>query len=107
MVEAHAAERVGATVTYASGAAAILFGLNASEIAGLVAAGVCILSYLTTHAISAYFKYQELRILREADLRRAAMERERLDAQKAVMERNTIMSLPTITGCDTCPYSEK
>jgi hypothetical protein len=105
MIEAHAAERVGAVVTYGAGAAAIIFGLTAAEFAGIVAAIVCVLSYLTTQGLSAFFRLRELRILELADARHAAMERERLDATIAAMERNTIMSLPTITSCETCPLN--
>ena len=107
MIEAHAAERMGAAVTYVSGAAAIVFGLTAAEFAGLVAAAVCVLSYLTTHGISAYFKYQELRILRDANTRHASMEREKLDAEVAAMERNTLMALPTGADCAACPFIKK
>ena len=107
MIEAQAMERVGTTVTYGAGAAAILFGFTASEIAGLVAAAVCILSYLTTQGISAYYKNKELELAKAIDARHAAMERERLDALLAAMERNTIMHLPSISGCDTCPYNEE
>lgn len=99
-------ERIGSTVTYGAGAAALFFGFTASEVAGLVAAGICILSYLTTQGMSAYFKAKDLELARAIDARHAAMERERLDAQLAAMERNTIMHLPTISGCDTCPYKD-
>ena len=105
MIDAHAAERLGSVVTYTTGAAAIIFGLTAGEIAGIVAAIMCVVSYFTTQSMSAYFRYRELRILERADERHAALERERLDAAIAAMERNTIMSLPSITSCDTCPHN--
>lgn len=107
MIEAHAMERVGTSVTYGAGAAALFFGFTASEVAGLVAAGICILSYLTTQGLSAYFKAKDLELARAIDARHAAMERERLDALLAAMERNTIMHLPATSGCDTCPYNEE
>lgn len=100
-------ERVGAGVTYGAGAAAIFLGFTAGEIAGLVAAGVCVLSYLTTQGLSAYFKNKEFELAKAIDARHAAMERERLDALIAATERNTIMHLPAISGCDTCPYNEE
>lgn len=107
MIEAHAAEKVAATVTYGSGFTAIIFGLTASEVTAIVAAVVCILSYLTTQGIAVYFKNQHLQIAREADARRAAMERERLDAAITAMQRNTIMSLNSVSCDDSCPFREK
>lgn len=107
MIEAHAAEKVAAAVTYGSGVAAIIFGLTVGEVTAIIAAAVCVMSYLTTQCIAVYFKSQDLKIAREADARHAAMERERLDAAIAAMQRNTLMTLGSMSCDDSCPFRDK
>lgn len=76
-------ERAAATATYVSGVATLFFGLTAQEIASITAAIVCILSAAATIWISYHFKNKHFQIQKEL-----------VDKQKEVMERNTIMSLP-------------
>lgn len=79
-------ERFSATLTYASGGAAILFGLNANEIAALTAAVVCVISAVATIWTTWHFKNKHFQLAKEA------------------MERNTIMHLPTGNDfCHGCP----
>lgn len=77
-------ERVALSTTYASGVATLFLGLTAQEFASITAAIVCILSAIATIWISYYFKNKHFQIQKEL-----------VDKQKEVMERNTIMSLPT------------
>lgn len=91
MIEVHAAEKVAATATYTSGAAAVLLGWTANEIAAITAAVICVLSYLTTQAINMYFKRQHL-----------LLEQTRVHQMLEIAARNTLMTLPTLT-CETCP----
>lgn len=70
-------ERVAATTTYVSGVATLFLGLTAQEVASITAAVVCILSAIATIWITYYFKNKHYLL------------------QKEVMERNTIMHLPT------------
>lgn len=70
-------ERVSATSMYASGVATFLFGLTAQELASVTAAVVCVLSAIATIWITYHFKNKHYLL------------------QKEIMERNTIMHLPT------------
>lgn len=86
-------------VTYTSGGAALIFGLTAQEIAAIVAASTCVLSFVVGHSMTFYFKQKDFRRKQEND------EKE-LELRRQMYERHTIMSLPT--SCDVCPiYDDK
>lgn len=70
-------ERISATTMYGSGLATFIFGLTAQEFASITAAVVCVLSAIATIWITYHFKNKHYQLQRE------------------VMERNTIMHLPT------------
>lgn len=57
-------ERAAATTTVTAAGGAVYFGLTANELAAWVGVGIAALSALTQAVISAYFKYQELRLKR-------------------------------------------
>lgn len=75
-------ERVAATSMYASGVATFFFGLTAQEFASVTAAVVCVLSAVATIWITYHFKNKHYQLQRE------------------IMERNTIMHLPTKISSD-------
>lgn len=70
----HKASAVAGT---AGAASAVIFGLTANEFAAIGGLVVAILAFVTNLAITFYFKQMELK------------------DRRAVMERNTIMHLPT------------
>lgn len=75
-------ERITATTMYGSGLATFFFGLTAQEFASVTAAVVCVLSAIATIWITYHFKNKHYLL------------------QKEIMERNTLMHLPTVIKND-------
>lgn len=91
-------DKIEKVVTYTSGGAALFFGLTAQEIAAIVAASTCVLSFIVGHSMTFYFKQKDFRQRREID-------EKNLELRRQAFERNTIMSLPS--SCDACPVYDK